>query len=69
MILLALVFIVLGVMVRILIRRNRFKRRVGYKTYAYKNYMRSELIPILETLFNLAAILAIILGGVIVFWA
>ncbi|WP_333887340.1 hypothetical protein [Sphingobacterium siyangense] len=63
------IFIVLGVMVRIIIRRNRFKRRVGYKTYAYKNYLKSELIPVLEMLFNLAAIILIILGILIVIWA
>lgn len=62
-------FIVLGVLVRIIIRRNRFKRRVGYKTYAYKNYAYSELIPILEILFNLAATIAVIMGIVIVIWA
>ncbi len=63
------IFIVLGVMIRIIIRRNRFKRRVGYKTYAYKNYLKSELIPVLEMLFNFAAIIAIILGILIVVWA
>ncbi|MDR2272039.1 MAG: hypothetical protein LBF27_14130 [Sphingobacterium sp.] len=63
------IFIVLGVLVRIFIRRNRFKRRVGYKTYSYKNYASSELIPILEMLFNLAALIAIIMGILIVIWA
>lgn len=63
------IFIVLGVLIRLAIRRNRFKRRVGYKTYSYKNYASSEIIPILEMLFNLAAIAIIILGLFIVIWA
>jgi len=63
------IFIVLGVLVRIVIRRNRFKRRVGYKTYAYRNYALSEIIPILEIIFNLAALVAILLGIFIVIWA
>lgn len=63
------IFIVLGVIIRIIIGRNRFKRRVGYKTYSYKNYAQSQLIPILEILFKWAANIAILIGIAIVIWA
>jgi len=63
------IFIAVGVIIRIVIRRNRFKRRVGYKTYTYRNYAQSEIIPILEMIFNFAALIVLLLGIFIVVWA
>ncbi|WP_343566239.1 hypothetical protein [Sphingobacterium sp.] len=61
-------FIFAGVIIRLIIGRNRFKRRVGYKAYKYPNYAASEIIPVLERLFNLAALALIVLGIVFCIW-
>jgi len=54
--------LIIGIIIRYLIGKRRFKRRTIGGTQVFKNYNHSLIIPILELLLMLFSVLFILIG-------
>ena len=57
--------LLLGILIRHLIKRRRFYRRNVAGLESFHSYTRSVLIPFIEGIFNLLGLLLILSGGIV----